>query len=343
MGYWWSDDPEEIYFFEITRSKEFGTSLRAPLTASGASPVPEYELVPEVAPGDIVIHYDSVDERVVGVSQVSGPSFLDPVTWTARGSYARRAGVGPAWVAGVVVPLHNYTALSHDVTFEQLNDRRGEIFRVRLQLQASHPGQSLHLPWIPYRNEMRTFPTYLAKLPSALLPALPEVAETVARIGSGSAAAPRPASPEVLQAADAMASAAARPRTAAGGPEPGDRVAVEARALNVVLAHYSARGAVKDVGRTNSYDYSVVIDGQERHVTVKGTTSSGEEVVLTPDEVAHAQSHEQLDLCIVSDIRIERDQTGQASGTGGTLKIQHPWRIETDRLVPLGYRYRAAQ
>ena len=302
--------------------------------------MPEYALVPEVAPGNIVIHYDSIDERIVGVSRVSGPAFLEPVSWTARGSYARRAGVGPAWVAGMVVPLHNYTEMRQDITFEQLNNRRSEIFRVRARLQASHPEQPLHLPWIPYRNEMRTFPTYLAKFPVALLPALPEVAETVALIGTGSATAPPPPSPEVRQAAQAMAAAAARPKTAAVDPEPGDRVAVEARALNVVLAHYSARGSISDVGRTNSFDYCVVIDGQEWHVTVKGTTSSGEDIVLTPDEVAHAQSHEHLDLCIVSNIRVERDEKGQASGAGGTLQIHHPWRIEPDRLDALGYRYR---
>jgi hypothetical protein len=340
MGYWWSGDPQEIYFFEITRSRELGTSLRAPLTAPGGSPMPEYALVPEVAQGNIVIHYDSIDERIVGVSQVSGPPFLEPVSWTARGSYARRAGVGPVWVAGMVVPLHHYTEMRHDVTFEELNNRRGEIFRIREQLQASHPEQPLHLPWIPYRNEMRTFPTYLAKFPAALLPALPEVAETVALVGTDPATTPELASPEVRHAAQAMASAAARPKTAAVDPEPGDRVAVEARALNVVLAHYSARGAVNDVGRTAGFDYSVVIDGQEWHVTVKGTTSSGEEIVLTPDEVAHARGHEHLDLCIVSNIRVERDEAGQSAGAGGILQIHHPWRIETDRLHALGYRYR---
>lgn len=341
MGYWWSDDPQEIYFFEITRSRELGTSLRAPLTGPSGSPMPEFALVPEVAQGNIVIHYDSIDERIVGVSQVSGPAFLEPVSWTARGSYARRAGVGPAWVPGMVVPLHNYTEMRHDVTFEQLNNRRGEIFRIRAGLQASHPEQPLHLPWIPYRNEMRTFPTYLAKLPVALLPTLPEVAETVALIRTGSdTTTSGPLNPEVRHAAQAVASAAARPKTGAVDRDPRERVAVEARALNVVLAHYSARGAINDVGRRSSYDYSVVIDGQEWHVTVKGTTSSSEEIVLTPDEVAHAQSHEHLDLCIVSNIRIERDEAGQASGAGGALEIHHPWRIEMNRLNAMGYRYR---
>src|SRR5216683_1320762 len=47
------------------------------------------------APGDLVIHYDSRSEALVGVSVATGPAEPSPIFWVARGSYARRAGERP--------------------------------------------------------------------------------------------------------------------------------------------------------------------------------------------------------------------------------------------------------
>ena len=54
--------------------------------------------------------------------------------------------------------------------------------------------------------------------------------------------------------------------------------------------HYSDLGwSVGDVSLSESYDLRCTRQGEELHVEVKGTTSQGERVLLTRNEVAHAR------------------------------------------------------
>jgi hypothetical protein len=62
---------------------------------------------------------------------------------------------------------------------------------------------------------------------------------------------------------------------------------------------------ITDVSATESYDFECVLRGQETHVEVKGTTSAGERVPLTRNEVAHAREcHPNVVLIVVSRIRV---------------------------------------
>jgi hypothetical protein len=46
-----------------------------------------YVLVSLVQPGDIVVHYDSRQEAIVGVSVASSAAEPAPIYWVSRGSY----------------------------------------------------------------------------------------------------------------------------------------------------------------------------------------------------------------------------------------------------------------
>jgi hypothetical protein len=93
--FWWSTRPDENLFMEITRRPDIGTDLKAPLAARGGAQTPGYALVNRVAAGNIVIHYDSAAEQIVGVSRATGERFNQPIWWAARGTSARQAAAKP--------------------------------------------------------------------------------------------------------------------------------------------------------------------------------------------------------------------------------------------------------
>jgi hypothetical protein len=64
-----------------------------------------YALLPLVQPRDVMVHYDSRQEAIVGVSMAASPAEPAPIYWVARGSYARRAGERPPWLPGIRVAL----------------------------------------------------------------------------------------------------------------------------------------------------------------------------------------------------------------------------------------------
>jgi hypothetical protein len=73
---------------EITHRSDIGADLKAPSAARGGVATASYVLVPLVQPGDIVVHYDSRQEAIVGVSVASSAAEPAPIYWVSRGSYA---------------------------------------------------------------------------------------------------------------------------------------------------------------------------------------------------------------------------------------------------------------
>ena len=102
-GYWWQHNVSENVWMEITRRDDIGTDLKAPSAARGGVTTASYALVPLVQPGDVVVHYDSHEEAIVGVSVAASAAEPAPIYWVARGSYARRAGERPRWLPGLRV------------------------------------------------------------------------------------------------------------------------------------------------------------------------------------------------------------------------------------------------
>ena len=75
------------------------------------------------------------------------------------------------------------------------------------------------------------------------------------------------------------------------------------------------------------------------YVEVKGTTSLGEEVILTANEVQlHTDNFLDTLLAIVHSISLDR--SGEVPvATGGTLRIITPWVPEADAHKAIAYRY----
>lgn len=342
VAYWWSQRSDENLFMEITRRDDIGSDLKAPVAARGGVSTPGYALVSAVQANNLVVHYDSGAEQIVGVSRATGERYNEPIWWVARGSYARQAGAKPGWLPGLVVALADYRPLAEPLSLAVLRQRRLALFAVRDALQAEFPGQRLYFPWIQYQDSLRTWQTYLAKCPNAVLDVLPEVKEAVeALVGE------RP--PTILtrsgveEAERQVAAAAGRPRTSRKGQgfatDQQVKVAVETHAMNEALLHYSKLGKVTDTSRTESFDYVVEIDGAAWHVEVKGTTGDPQEILLTPNEVQHAKDYPHVALFVLSNIVVSRDHDGGITVSGGKASILHPWSLDQARLFPVGYKY----
>ena len=117
------------------------------------------------------------------------------------------------------------------------------------------------------------------------------------------------------------------------------RKLIELTAEDLAEEHYVSLGwTVERVGAQKlGYDLRCKIDELELHVEVKGTTSKGLEVILTPNEVNHCKEYEHMSLVVVSRIVIAADDT---VADKGIMKVLDPWIIDDEHLTPSEYAYR---
>lgn len=83
---WWDDDPEEIFWLEITDRDDLGVDLHAPAADEDEDEYWSYAFVREVRESDIVLHYRT---RPTGAithwSRAVGNAYADEVVWGAHG------------------------------------------------------------------------------------------------------------------------------------------------------------------------------------------------------------------------------------------------------------------
>lgn len=339
--YWWERATGENAFMEITRRDDIGADLKAPVAARGGVATASYALVPLVRSGDVVIHYDSRQEAIVGVSVATGPPEPAPIYWLARGTYARRAHERPQWLQGIRVPLSQYHPLPSPVTLAAIRGKRQEVLALRARLQAAANGQPIYFPWIPYQDTLRTFQSYLVKMPQEAISLFPQLRIAVGQV-EALAAGLGERSP-VEQAEDAVTNAAGKSASPARGQgfqlDQEVKVAIEAHAMNMATAFYADSWQVEDVHGRESYDLVCRREDQVKHAEVKGTTTDGAEVILTPGEVRHARDHRNNALFVLSNVKVERAGDGTVAATGGVRHLYDPWNLDTGTLTPIGYRY----
>jgi len=120
------------------------------------------------------------------------------------------------------------------------------------------------------------------------------------------------------------------------------RTAVEMHAMKVATGYFEAKGyEVEETSKNRPYDLVATKGDKTVYVEVKGTTTSGEKVFLTKNEVAHAQEHPgQCVLFVVHGIEVESDEEGQVVASGGVYRIIEDWVPEDEDLVALAFQYR---
>lgn len=112
--------------------------------------------------------------------------------------------------------------------------------------------------------------------------------------------------------------------------------------MTLAIEHFEADGFdVTDVSSHQPYDLRCTKGSERVDVAVKGTTTTpGETVLLTPNEVQHALTrYPHTALAVVHGVVLEGAGTPTPTATGGTLEVHQPWRALEVDLNPLGYTY----
>lgn len=90
---WWDQDPDEIYWLEITNRPDVGNDLHAPALADSGAPTPSYQLITEVNDGEIVFHYEKGAKGITSWSVAEGGFWEAETIWellVRRGEVGRR-------------------------------------------------------------------------------------------------------------------------------------------------------------------------------------------------------------------------------------------------------------
>jgi hypothetical protein len=320
---WWSDDPAEIYWMEITDRDDLGADLRAPKADITGNESWSYVLTSHVQPGDRVFHWHKSQENepaLVAWSEAVGPLETIEMSWQARGTRGRARGVptiGEAWR----MPLANKTDLATPITRSLINARYAEILAAMEEVAAT-VGKPIYTPFQNYGGrELRAQQGYLTKFPAALVNLLFELPP------EGVVVTPRVASPRATTGQGYMSDAL-------------KRTALERHAVDLAIAFYWDAGATEIEELGKPFDLRVTLDGNERHVEVKGSTGVGiESVQLTQGEVDHAANWRPTDLFVVESIICLRGAGGAIRTSGGVVRHWTDWQPKAGSLRPTHLRY----
>ncbi len=321
---WWKSLPDEYYWLEATDRPDIGADLRAPQLDDAGNPNWRYNLICEVCPGDVVFHYDKNTEAIVGHSTASGTAEEHDIVWAARGTSARKRGTQPHRRPGFRLPLESFTRLDQPITLDMIREKTPELRKLVASLKVN-PRTSIYFPFeLSNKQPARPLQGYMFKLP----------ADFLIHFGTGEstrAGAKAPGSP---------APAKARARGQGFGGTAVRNRAVELRAMTVATDLLQRDGyKVQDVSANSPYDLLAKKRDGTLFVEVKGTTGTGETVLLTRNEVVHAQEHSaQSTLIVVAEIMLV-EEGGRAVASGGVARRIEPWSPSQSALVPLSYQY----
>lgn len=108
--------------------------------------------------------------------------------------------------------------------------------------------------------------------------------------------------------------------------------------MALAFRHYSGLWPeVIDVSANRPFDLLCRSGDRELRVEVKGTTSRGLSVLLTRNEVRHAEANiDRMALFVVSEISAR--SPGDCSG--GIVRVLEPWDIHQDQLDPVAFECR---
>jgi hypothetical protein len=139
------------------------------------------------------------------------------------------------------------------------------------------------------------------------------------------------------ESAAAAEKALARSKGQGFARSPEERRALEDHAMAAAQRHFRREGFnVEDVSARRPYDLLCKLNSKELHVEVKGTTTTGEAIVLTYNEVKHARGrNNSCALFILHSIRLKKRKA-----SGGKKRILQPWQLQQKNLKPVSYMYR---
>ena len=125
--------------------------------------------------------------------------------------------------------------------------------------------------------------------------------------------------------------------------DPKLRKEIEKYSVDKASSYFESKGfTVKNVGKFKSFDLECTKDGNILHVEVKGTQTTGANVILTRNEVKNAKTHTTA-LYIVHSIEVNKSRRRYVL-SNGIERVFNPWEISNQgKLRPLSYSYKLNQ
>jgi Domain of unknown function (DUF3883) len=116
-----------------------------------------------------------------------------------------------------------------------------------------------------------------------------------------------------------------------------ERKLLEAYAMKRAIQHFQNQNFdTEDVSKSRPYDLKCTRRHKELHVEVKGTTTIGNAIILTSNEVKHAlNGRNECVLFLLHSIQLNKKKA-----TGGEKVIIDPWKLKQASLKPLSFMCR---
>lgn len=195
---WWNGEPLERYWLEITGRPDLGADLHAPRLDEGGREAPTYALVREVRDGDIVLHYEKSRKAISAWSVAHGGFWEAETIWgTPRSTGPSGAPVEPYPRDGLWHGLHGPFYLEEPLTLNELRGFEPRVAEIVSELEAEH-GKPLYFPFQLRRDGLRAAQGYLAKVPAALVEALPKLPDLLEDVPAAFPSSPAPHAPKEL-------------------------------------------------------------------------------------------------------------------------------------------------
>jgi len=326
---WWTADPGQRFWMEITDRDDLGADLFAPTTDGSGRPYWGYELITYVQAGDIVLHWHKTlagEPGIVGWSQATGAYEDTDISWQAHGTVGRATGTlkpRPAWR----MPLLNYTPLANPVLISAVRARDAQLRQVQADLATQYPGGTLYFPFgFSDKQDLRAQQTYFVKMPREVLKVL-ALDDLVDVPGPKTGARPTKGKAAKSGGSGYIADSAVRS-------------AIEWRAVNLATEAYTELGyQVEYTGSAKPYDLVVTLGQEVRRVEVKGSSGAATHVELTYGEVDNSRDWQPTDLYVVDGIQWWREADGSVLTDGGEARWWTDWQAADSRLKAIRYRY----
>lgn len=330
LNTWWTADPGQRYWMEITHRPDIGGSLHAPKLPEGQW---SYDLVSQVQPADRVLHWSGGERALVGWSNVAGAATTVPkYTWQPRGS-SGRALPGPRTTEGWVAPLGGMRRFEAPPNLATLLPLLDDLMDANKRL-ADKYREPIYFPFYRYGGtQIRTQQAYFVKFPEQLFDLVPgiEMARIGPYVGDADTDVPEDFQPPNQHAPHGRTTRAQDPKL---------RAAIERRALDVALEYYQSIGGIDARELGKPYDLAVTVDGIERHCEVKGSSMLIDCVELTINEVNHGRDCAHVDLIVVDGIQVTRDRlTGNIDAAGGNRRVWADWSPAEESLTARRFAY----
>jgi hypothetical protein len=332
MNQWWSSNPDQRYWVEITDRPDLGKNIIAPQRAKAEKSTPGYDLLNYVAEGDLIFHWwrkpsNPENRGFYGYSEVVGKLQEGVIPWKSRGRYAESEVSGPK--PAKYWNLANFHEFSRPYLIGELNTKKDEIFQLIEDLENQY-GKPIYFPFCKREGKVAANQTYFAKLPLELVELLNisvNLPPLVPQVTAKHVQQPR------------------SPKTEKNGSysrqmDPEKRAAVEKHAESEVKAYLENLGyKVEKFGKP--FDFLATKENESVKVEVKGKQDYAVTVEVTINEVEVAKN---LDgdfrtlLAVVDGIEVS-NQGGDWKANGGRMRTWWDMPFDEESLFPTRFQY----